>query len=161
MIWAVKTVAYLNRPRYVVIGLQTNRNSVHGTSAVEFDHCTVSELRLHLNSQIYPYNMNEFDVDGGLYSELYDMYARIQSSYYNGIEPTNLFKISYGAFQDYPLFAFDTSRTNESLTNSSVDIKVEIKTSENIPANTSAYCLILYDNEFTYSPFDGLVIRNI
>lgn len=161
LIWAVKTVAYLNRPRYVVIGLQTNRNRQITVNAAEFDDCRVTELRLHLNSQIYPYNMNEYSVYDGIYSELYDMYSRIHFSYYNNTEPMNPFEITHAKFQECPLFAFDTSRADESLITSSVDIKIEIKASDNIPAGTSAYCLIVYDNEFTYSPFDGIVERSI
>lgn len=159
--WAVKTVSHVNRPRYVVVAFQTSRESVHTTDAAKFDACNVREIRLHMNSQIFPYNMNELNFDDALFSEWYGMYSNIQTSFYNGTESTNLFQISYGEFQDSPLYVFDTSRADESLIDSSVDIKVEIKTRENIPANTSAFCLIIYDNEFTYSPFDGIVVRNI
>lgn len=159
--WSVKTVSHLNRPRYVVVGLQTNRKSVQVRSAEKFDACEVQEVRLHLNSQIYPYNMNMLDIGGGLCAELYNDYANIQSSYYNGTEPANPFSLNASDFQLSPLFVFDTSRADESLIDSSVDIRVEIKSKENIPANTAAYCLIIYDNEFTYSPFDGIVVRNI
>lgn len=159
--WAVKTVSHVNRPRYVVVGFQTDRKNNKTADATLFDSCEISELRLHMNSQIYPYNMTELNIEGGQYSELYDMYARIQSSYYNGTETTNLFRKNYGDFQECALFAFDTSRADESLIDSSVDIKVEIKCANNMPANTAAYCLIIYDNEFTYSPLDGLVVRKV
>lgn len=121
----------------------------------------ISELRLHMNSQIYPHNMTELNIEGGQYSEFYDMYARIQSSYYNGTNPTNIFSRSYAEFQECALFAFDTSRADESLIDSSVHIKVEIKCRNNMPANTAAYCLIIYDNEFTYSPLEGIVVRKV
>lgn len=159
--WSVKTVSHVNRPRYVIVGLQTGRNNSPTVNASKFDPCHMSELRLHMNSQIYPYNMNQINIGGALYAELFEMYTRIHSTYYNGTEPSNLFALSYQTFQSCPLFAFDTSRADESLIDSSVDIKVEMKTSANVPANTAAFCLIIYDNEFTYSPFDGLVVRNV
>lgn len=158
-IWSVKSVPSVKRPRYVIVGLQTNRNGVRVRNAAQFDACTITQLRLHLNAQIYPYNMNDLDIGGGLYAELYESYTRIQASYYNNTEPTNLFNIKCNDFQDSPLFVFDTSRADESLIDSSIDIRVEIKTRENIPANTAAYCVIIYDNEFTYSPFDSIVVR--
>lgn len=160
-IWSVKTVSHLNRPRYVVVGLQTGRNGQPVVDASKFDHCSISEMRLHMNSQTYPYNMNEVNVSNGQMAELYEMFANIQHSYYNGTEPMNLFALNYGSFQLSPLYAFDTSRADESLIDSAVDIRVEIKTRNNIPANTAAYCIIIYDNEFTYSPFDGVVVRSI
>lgn len=158
--WVVKSVSHVHRPRYVVVGLQTNRENLHIPNASRFDNCNVSDVRLHINSQIYPYNINEVNLNAGKYAELYDMYTRIQGSYYNDTEGPNLFCITYGTYQSTPLFAFDTSRADESLIDSTVDIKVEIKTSVNMPAGTAAFCLIIYDNEFTYSPFDGLVVRN-
>lgn len=89
------------------------------------------------------------------------MYAQIHSSYYNGSEAPNPFQMKVGEYQNSPLFAFDTSHADESLIGTSVDIKVEIKASQNLPGGTSAFCLIVYDNEFTYSPFDGLVVRTV
>lgn len=159
--WAVKTVSHLNRPRYVIVAFQTGRENVHTADASKFDACNVREIRLHMNSQIYPYNMNEINFGDALFSELYNMYRNIQTSFYNGTEPKNLFAINYADFQESPIYVFDTSRADESLIDSSVDIKIEIKTRENIPANTAAFCLIIYDIEFTYSPFDGIVARNI
>lgn len=160
-IWSVKTVSHMNRPRFVVVGLQTNRKNVKKSSATKFDACHISEVRLHLNSQIFPYNMNELNIGGGIFAELYNTYNSIQASYYNGIESSNPFGASCDAFQKSPVFVFDTSRTDESLIDSSVDIRVEIKANRAIPANTAAYCLIIYENEFIYSPFDGIVIRKI
>lgn len=118
-------------------------------------------MRLHLNSQIYPYQMNEMNLTSGIFAELFETYAGIQSSYYNGTETINQFALGYSDFQPSPMFVFDTSRADESLIDSSVDIRIEMKARENIPANTAAHCLIIYDNEFTYSPFDGLVVRSI
>lgn len=159
--WSVKTVSHVNRPRYVIVGLQTNRKGVQVQNAGKFDPCYVSDVRVHLNSQIYPYNMNELDIGGGIYAELFSHYASMQSSYYNNAETSNPFALNCSAFQESPLFVFDTSRADESLIDSSVDIRVEIKTRQNIPGNTAAYCLIIYDNEFVYSPFDGIVVRNV
>lgn len=158
-IWSVKTVPSVKRPRYVIVGLQTERNGVRTRSASQFDSCFITQMRLHLNAQIYPYHMNDIDIGGGLLAELYQNYANIQASYYNNTEPLNLFLLKSPDFQFSPLFVFDTSRADESLIDSSVDIRVEIKTRENIPANTAAYCVIIYDNEFSYSPFDGIVTR--
>lgn len=159
--WPVKTVSHVNRPRYVVLGLQTNKVRVHTADASKFDICHITSVRLHLNSQIYPYNLNDVIIGGGIFSELYNMYMQIHQSYYNYSEAPNLFGLKFGKYQTSPLFAFDTTHADESLISTSVDIKIEIKASENLPVNTAAYCLIIYDNEFTYSPLDSLVVRSI
>lgn len=159
--WSVKTVSHVNRPRFVIVGLQTGRKGKRVIDASNFDPCNVTDVRLHLNSQIYPYNMNELDIGGGIYAELYSHYANAQSTYYNNVELSNPFLMGFTDFQKSPLFVFDTSRADESVIDSSIDVRVEIKTRENILADTSAYCLIIYDSEFTYSPFDGIVVRNV
>lgn len=102
--WTVKTVPHVNRPRFIIIAFQTNRKNRRVENAAQFDHCSVSDIRVHLNSQIYPYNPSEVDLDNGTFAELYHNYSKIQSSYYNGLEPKNHFNINYGQFQDKPIF---------------------------------------------------------
>lgn len=159
--WAVKTVPHVNRPRYVIVAFQTERNNVRIPNASKFDSCGITQVRLHLNAQTYPYNMNDYNFAGGVLSDLYHNHAKIQSSYYGDANPVNPFCINFANFQSSPLFAFDTSRADESLIDSPIDVRIEIKASDNIPPNTSAYCLIVYDNEFTYAPFEGIVTRKI
>lgn len=161
LLWSVRTISNLTKPRFVLVGLQTNRNGVKNANAAAFDMCEVSEMRLHLNSQIYPYHMNTLNIEDGLFMELYNAYSKIQQSYYNGMESKNPFALTCPSFQNAVIFAFDTSRADESLIGGSIDVRLEIKTRKNIPANTSAYCVIIYDNEFTYSPFESIVVRNI
>lgn len=158
-LWSVKTVSHLHRPRYVLVGLQTDRRGNKTEDASKFKGAKVKSIRLYLNSQVYPYHMHEIDVEGGRFSELYNAYANIQSSYYNGSDDQNLFARDYREFQTDVLFAFDTSRSDESIENGTVDIRIEIDAKENFDAKTSAFCLIIYDNQFTYSPHDGTVSR--
>lgn len=161
VIWQVKTVSSLSRPRYVILGFQHDRKNVKVKDASKFDHCNIEEVRLHLNSQIYPYHMDMFNIEDNSFAELYNAYSNIQPSYYNGTEHVNPFNLDCGEFQSSPLFTFDTSRADESLINSAIDIKIEIKTSAHFQANTSAYALILYDSHFSYTPFDSLVVRSV
>lgn len=53
-IWAIKTSNSLHKPRYVLFGLQTNRNAVIEQHAGTFDHCFLTEVKLYLNSIYYP-----------------------------------------------------------------------------------------------------------
>lgn len=161
-IWSVKTVSQVNKPRYVIVGLQTNRDGVRVRDASHFDISNITQMRLHLNAQIYPYNMNDLDIGNGLCMELYSQYKAMQLSYYGAEAGLNPFNISLYNFQSSsPLFVFDTSRSDESLIDSPIDIRIEMKGRQNFNANTAAFCLIIYDSEFTYSPFEGIVVRKI
>lgn len=160
-VWSVKTVSHLNKPRYVLVGFQHNSINNKTADASKFNVVRVNGVRLHLNSSVYPYHMHELDIGGGRFSELYEAYANIQSSYYNGAENKNLFANTVKDFQLDVLFAFDTSRSDDSLNSGAIDIRLEIKAKENLAAKTTAYCLIIYENEFVYSPFDGTVVRSV
>lgn len=156
--WNVKTVS--NNPRYVLVAFQHEKNQSKTADASTFNSLQITSVRLHLNSNVYPYHMHDLDISNARYAELYEAYANIQSSYYNGVEPENRFSKGMADFQTDVIFAFDTSRSNESIKNASVDIRLGIKTAANIPAKTTAYCLIIYENEFVYSPFDGMVTKS-
>lgn len=160
-IWSVKTVSNLNKPRYVLVGFQTDKDQKKTKDVTKFNSVHMNSVRLHLNSNVYPYHMYDLDISNAKLAELYESYIKIQSSYYNGEEPENQFGISLGEFQHGVLFAFDTSRSDESMQNGTVDIRLEMRAGANIPAKTSAYCLIIYENEFVYSPADGLVTRSV
>lgn len=158
-IWSVKAVSQFNKPRYVFVTFQHGKNEKKVEEASRFSSVNVNSVRLYLNSSVFPYHMNDLDVSQAKYAELYQAYESIQQSYYNGEEGINQFGNGFGAFQADVMFAFDTSRSDESHKNGTIDIRLEIKASANIPSNTTAYCLIIYENEFMYSPADGLVER--
>lgn len=160
-VWNVKTTHQLNRPRYIILGLQTDRNFKCEKDASCFDHCKISDVKVYLNAECYPYDNYNLDFEKGIIHELFYHFTRINSSYYNGVESFNAIELNDKNFDNRFIFAFDCTRADESLLNSMVDVRIEINTRENIPANTAAYCLMIHDNSFQYSPFNGIVNKNI
>ncbi|XP_050544311.1 uncharacterized protein LOC126907237 [Daktulosphaira vitifoliae] len=53
--WTVKTCNNFQKPRYVIVGFQTDRKNSESKSMSEFDHCNLTNLKVHLNSEVYPY----------------------------------------------------------------------------------------------------------
>lgn len=159
-IWSVKTATSLNKPRCVIVGFQTNRNNVATSTSSGFDSCTVSDIKLFLNNDIFPYNNFDTDFANANFQEIYASLLQVQSSYFN-TDTYNPFSMSLDDFSTQPLFAFDCSRSDESLMNSTVDVRIEINTRQNIADRTTAFCLIIHDNIVTYSPFDGIVNKGV
>lgn len=160
-LWAIKTVSHLHKPRYVIVAFQNDRKDKKNQDVSKFDSLHINSVRLHMNSNVYPYHMHEVNIAQGRCLELYEAYTKIQTSYYNGMEPMNLFNSSLKEFQTDVLFTFDVSRADESLNNGSIDVRLEFKSDNNLPAKTSAFCLIIYENSFDYSPSDGLVVKQV
>lgn len=153
--WTVKTANQLEKPRYVVFALQTGRKNTRPGDVSKFDHCELSDFKLHLNSQTFPYDDMNINFGTDHYALLYHMYSKFQESYY-GCIPKPL--LSWAEFKsDAPLIVIDCSRQNEMLKSGPVDVRIEFKTRNNVPANTSAYCLLLHDRIVEYNPLTNEV----
>lgn len=161
-IWTIKTTTQVTKPRYVVVAFQTNRNNVPNADPTVFDHCNVTNMRLYMNNERYPYDDMSLGFTEGDYCELFKVLGNIQHGYYNGTQPINpadfRSRIQKGEITVYP---FDCSRTDESIKNGMVDVRIEMEARANFPPDTSAYCLIIHDNAIRYTPATGIVSRDI
>lgn len=161
-IWAIKTANNLQKPRYIIFGMQTNRNGVINQDSTVFDHNDMRQVKLYLNSECYPYEDSTADFPEHLTALLYHAYSKFQESYYHDRSETSDPYLPINVFDTgCSLIVFDCSRQNESIKNSMIDIRLEIETRANIPANTRAYCLIIHDNVISYNPFTSIVSKNI
>ncbi len=143
--WAVKSSSQLEKPRFIIIGFQTDLKNKQEKNMSTFNHCNLVNLKVYLNSEMFPYDNLNLDFYNNKFSILYDMYAQFQKTYYYRnycqpcLNPIN-FKIQV------PLVVIDCSQQNEDLLKAgAVDIRIEFETEKAIPANTAAYCLILHD----------------
>lgn len=160
-IWSVKTTSHVNKPRYIIVSFQTNRNNVVNANASQFDHCNMRDIKIYLNSECYPYENMNLNFDRNLFSILYNMYASFQQSYYHDQQQKSPL-LTVDTFKNTaPLFVFDCSRQNESLKKAIVDIRIEMYFNQNIPAGTTAYCLIIHDNLITYNPYNNIVTKSL
>ena len=154
-VWVVKTSTQLEKPRFIIFGLQTGRKNEITENASNFDHCNVRDFKVYLNSESYPYGNLNLDFTKNKYAILYEMYCQFQSAYYGKevepLLPRDLF------LQKCPLFAIDCSKQNDSIKFSPVDIRIEVEAAANFPAETSAYCLIIHDRIIEYNPLSSVV----
>ena len=152
--WSIKTTSQVEKPRYVVIGFQTDRKNQAYKDMSRFDHCNMREVKVFLNSVYYPYEGINIRFNEDNYALLYEQYAKFQQSYY-GRRPEPLLNIT--DFKDYPLFVIDCSRQNDTIKSGPVDVRVEIESNSEIPDQTAAYCLILNDCIVEYKPLTNIV----
>lgn len=153
--WTIKSSTQLETPRYVILAFQTGRKNVDTKHANKFDRCNIRNVKVYLNSQYYPYD--NFNGNEALF---WNAFLEIQKNYYNRgycepfIKPTQF-------FADFPMVVIDCSKQKDTLKSGIVDIRVDFESSENFPASTSAYCLILHDAVIGYKPLSGLVNTNV
>lgn len=159
--WNVKTTTHLTKPRYVIVAFQTGRDQIVNANASHFDHCNVTNIKLHLNNERLPYDDMNLKFGEFSYNELYHAFSKIQHSYYNATSPLNPINVTFADFMLRPVFAFDCSRSDETIKSGMVDVCIEIEASTNFPYGTKGVCLIIHDNLIKYSPFSSLVHRVI
>lgn len=156
--WSVKISAQLEKPRYVILALQTGRKDDRKKDASKFDHCNLTNVKLHLNSVYYPHDDLNLKFDRR-YAMLYNMFAKFQQYYY-GRQPQPL--LSAKEFlEKAPIVFINCSHQNEAIKTGPVDIKLEFKTSVNVPPNTTAYCLLIHDRIVEYKPLTSEVNKVI
>ncbi|XP_061396090.1 uncharacterized protein LOC133331729 [Musca vetustissima] len=143
--WNVKLSANHERPRYVAFVFEKDNKLLH---------CDLQNIKVHLNSETYPYDDLNLKFGENRYAVLYDMYAKFQETYYMR-EPQPL--LSYISFKGNPIAVIDISNQNEAVKNGPIDLKIQFETNTPIPQNTSAYCLIIHDRLVEYIPLTGIV----
>lgn len=154
-VWGVKTARQLEKPRYVIIAFQTNRRNNKDSDASAFDHINISDIKLTLNSDVYPYERMALNFEKDRYQTAYRNYLKFQSSYNETGVSFPL--LDYKSFKESPIFVLDCSKQSEALKSATVDIKLDFEAESAFKQNMSAYCLILHDCIVQYSPFSGEV----
>ncbi|XP_011859240.1 PREDICTED: uncharacterized protein LOC105556749 [Vollenhovia emeryi] len=154
--WAIKTATQLEKPRYVIFVAQTGRKNIMSENASKFSRCKLSNVKLYLNSECYPYDDMNLDFEKEKYSSLYDTYLRFRKSYCGNDDLAP--GLTVYKFLEYgPFVIIDCSRQNESVKSATVDVRLEFEGKENVSNNTTAYCLIIHDRIVQYNPLTNVV----
>ncbi|XP_072389413.1 uncharacterized protein [Diabrotica undecimpunctata] len=154
--WPVKTTTKLESPRHIVVAFHDGRKGKMLKDMSKFDHCNLTNIRMFLNSERYPYQDLNLDFDTNRFATLYEMFANFQESYYH--IQTNQPIFSPEEFKkNAPIVHTDCSRQKEIIQSGSIVLRIEFETSKSVGNNVSAYCLILHEKEFSYNPLTKLV----
>ncbi|CAG9817750.1 unnamed protein product [Phaedon cochleariae] len=154
-IWAVKTSASVERPRYVIVCFQKSKRDNAEADATHFDNTSIVSIRLALNGEYWPNERMQLDFAKQDYTLAYYNYTRFYSSYSHSTEVHPI--LDYGEFKQHALFVIDCSRQEETMKSSTVDIKLEIEADKGFPADTKAYCIIVHDCLLEYFPLTEVV----
>lgn len=156
-VWALRTSTCLEKPRYLIIGFQ---NSTHSDNkekdASKFITADISDIRLYLNSTVYPYERWNLDFSKKLYASAYYTYENFQRSYYERemAEPMQ----NFAEYLENPIFIVDCRHQPEAVKSSTVDVKLEFQTrNKQFPKDTKVYALVIHDSCFTYNVLNGSV----
>lgn len=159
--WSILTSTQTEKPRYVILALQSGRKQDVSKDGSIFDHGNISDVRLYLNSEVFPYASMHSEFAKNQYLTQYAMYARFQSTFLNTDSTEPL--LSYKTFKEKaPLVVIDCSKSNESLKSGPVDVRIEWKTDgTKMSKSTIAYVIIINEKLIEYLPLSNIVKKLI
>lgn len=152
-IWTVKTMS--ERARYVIVFFMDNRKDNFKSDCTYLDNLNITDVKLFLNSEVYPYESLNLNFNNRQFTEAYRMYTEFQKSYLG--KPTSEPLMDFAAFAKRTLFVIDCSKQNESIKSATVDVKLEFQSSENFSNDARAFCIIVHDRILEYQALTGQV----
>lgn len=154
--WAIKTTSLLERPRFVIVAFQTKRKNLDSADYTNFDHCSITNMQLFLNSNVYPYNKWNLDFDAGTYGIAYHYFTEFTKAYHDDENRT-----IYQTLDNYkslcPIFVFDCLHQEETMTSGSISMRLEFESAKDFEADTICNILIIHDRIVNYCPLDATV----
>ncbi len=144
--WKLSNKSSPDHPRWLILAFQTNKRNNQEANASVFDHINLTNAYVDLNDVRYPAIDYHIDMNKMQFSRMFKEVSEFRENYY-GMQGLN----SYGGidFADYkplfPLYVFDVSKQPDALKYGTTNITIECKFSQNVPAQTRAYCLCISD----------------
>ena len=149
--WRLGVRSSPEKPRYIMLAFQTDRNNGQVKNPAVFDHCGLKNAYVLLNNVRYPAIDFDANFTTNHYDNFYKDFVDFARKYY-GIDwlvaSTAVDPISYKDF--HSIFIFDVSKQSERLDQGVVDIAIEMFFSENVTAATVAFALLISDRKLKF-----------
>ena len=139
------------KPRYIVLGFQTDRENDQKKNLGLFDHCKLKNAYAILNNHRYPAIDYHVNFEANHYNCVYREFHQFLGKYFgisDTVTQTGVDPIDYKHL--FPLIVFDVSRQSEKIASAVVDITLQCFFHENVAANTKAYCLLISDRRLKF-----------
>ena len=144
--WRLSVQTSSEKPRYLIVGFQTNKSGNQQANASIFDHCDLKNMYVMLNQQRYPAVDYNLSFPNQQFSRAYRDAATFNEKYYGMNELITQGNITPADYKDlYPLMVFDVSKQPERLKSSVVDVLIKATFNAAVPADTEAYAVVISD----------------
>ena len=147
--WRLSVISGIEKPRWIIVGFQTNRNAEQEQNPAVFDHLSLTKAYVKLNSERYPLSDILTDFAKNDYSIQYERFDNYKKKKFGFNSLVGGTQVNYPAYKSlFPLFVFDVSNQNEKLTSGVIDMNLKFYFNNNVPANTMAYACIESDRMY-------------
>ena len=139
------------KPRFIIVGFETDKDGDQTKNPSTFDHVNQKYNYVTLNSDQCPAVDYHFSFSNQIFSGVYGDTALFGVKFFGMDELITLSNITPSDYKTlYPLFTFDVSKQKEELKSSVADIQINANFTENVPANTKAFALVISDKMLSF-----------
>ena len=144
--WRLSVKTSPEKPRYIIVGFQTNRDGSQEANPSIFDHCDLKNMYIMMNQERYPAVDYNLSFPNQQFSRAYRDAATFSEKFYGMDQLITQSNITPADFKDlFPIMVFDVSKQSERLKSSVVDIQVKATFNRAVPAATEAYAVVISD----------------
>src|SRR5579863_4075613 len=147
--WRLSVIGGVEKPRWIIIGFQTAKINTQQQNPATFNHLDLKNAYVTLNSERYPMLDITTNFDRNEYMKLYEMFDDFKQDYYGIDGLVGGTQVNVAAYKTlFPIIVFDVRKQNEKLKTGVTDIQVKFEFNAAVPADTTAYALMISDRFF-------------
>ena len=149
--WRLSVKTAPEKPRFIIVGFKTAKDGDQTKNPSTFDHVNLKNAYVTLNSNRYPAVDYNLSFGNEKFSRVYGDAALFGVKFFVMDELITHSIITPCDYKTlYHLFTFDVSKQKQNLKSSVFDIKIKANFTENDPANTRAFALVISDKMLSF-----------
>lgn len=150
--WKLLVRNGIEKPRWIIVGFQTEKNISQLQNPAVFDHVNVDTATVTLNGDKYPLYDFSSNFETNDYSILYEAFDNFKKEYYGFNSLVGGTQVNFASYKTlFPLFVFDVRHQSERLKSGVVDMQLKFSFRQAIPQNTHMYAVIISDREYKFT----------
>jgi len=149
--WRLSIKTSPEKPRYILVGFQTNRDGSQEANPSIFDHCDLKNMYIMMNQERYPAVDYNLSFPNQQLSRAYYEASKFSEKFYGMDQLVTQSNITPADFKDlFPIMVFDVSKQSERLKSGVVDIQIKATFNAAVPAGTEAFAVVVSDKMLNF-----------
>ena len=149
--WRLSVKTAPEKPIFIIVAFKTAKDGDQTKNPSTFNHVNLKNAYVTLNSDQYPPVDYNLSLANQKFSRVYDDAAFFGFKSFGMDELITKSNITPSDYKTlYLLFTSDFSKQKEKLKSSVVDTEIETNFTENVPANTRAFALVISDKMLSF-----------
>lgn len=143
----------IQNPTFVMVAFQTETGTQVQDASL-FSSMNVKNIRVKINENVYPEEMENLNITDGNYALAYEMYKDFKNVYQNNND------MLYDCTQFINkkcVYVIDTSKHNDNISNSRSNIIITVDFSTNPPEGTNVYVILVSHINLNYDILNNVV----